>query len=47
METRMEITFRDAATALHGMFFGAMLNKYAPVRGGANMVLMQGERHGQ
>ena len=28
-------------------FFGAMLNKYAPVRGGANIVLMHGERHGE
>ncbi len=26
-------------------FFGAMLNKYAPVRGGSNIVLMQGETH--
>jgi hypothetical protein len=26
-------------------FFGAMLNKYAPVRGGPNVVLMQEETH--
>jgi hypothetical protein len=26
-------------------FFGAMLNKYAPVRGGARIVLMHGESH--
>jgi hypothetical protein len=26
-------------------FFGAMLNKYAPVRGGPTIILMQGERH--
>jgi hypothetical protein len=26
-------------------FFGAMLNKYAPVRGGTNIVLLQGETH--
>jgi hypothetical protein len=32
------------ATGVAG-FFGAMLNKYAPVRGGANIVLMQGETH--
>jgi len=32
------------ATAVPG-FFGAMLNKYAPVRGGANIVLMRGEAH--
>ncbi len=28
-------------------FFGAMLNKYAPVRGGANIVLMHGDSHGE
>jgi hypothetical protein len=28
-------------------FFGAMLNKYAPVRGGPNIVFMQGEAHEQ
>jgi hypothetical protein len=27
-------------------FFGAMLNKYAPVRGGSSLVLMHGEGHG-
>jgi len=27
-------------------FFGAMLNKYAPVRGGPEIVLMKGEGHG-
>ena len=27
-------------------FFGAMLNKYAPVRGGTRIVLMHGERRG-
>ena len=26
--------------------FGAMLNKYAPVRGGPDIVIMKGERHG-
>jgi hypothetical protein len=26
-------------------FFGAMLNKYAPVRGGAHIVLIQGDSH--
>jgi hypothetical protein len=26
-------------------FFGAMLNKYAPVRGGPNIVLMHGDAH--
>jgi hypothetical protein len=26
--------------------FGAMLNKYAPVRGGPDMVIMRGEKHG-
>jgi hypothetical protein len=26
-------------------FFGAMLNKYAPVRGGPNIVFMKGEAH--
>jgi hypothetical protein len=28
-------------------FFGAMLNKHAPVRGGANIVLLQGHPHEQ
>ncbi len=28
-------------------FFGAMLNKYAPVRGGAHIVLMRGDSHDQ
>lgn len=28
-------------------FFGAMLNKYAPVRGGGNIVLMRGDSHGE
>jgi hypothetical protein len=28
-------------------FFGAMLNKYAPVRGGANIVLMHEDSHGE
>jgi hypothetical protein len=32
------------ATGVAG-FFGAMLNKYAPVRGGATIVLMKGEAH--
>jgi hypothetical protein len=32
------------ATGVAG-FFGAMLNKYAPVRGGADIVLMKGEGH--
>jgi len=27
-------------------FFGAMLNKYAPVRGGSNVILMRGDPHG-
>lgn len=27
-------------------FFGAMLNKYAPVRGGADIVIMHGGNHG-
>jgi len=34
------------ATGVAG-FFGAMLNKYAPVRGGATIVLMRGETHGR
>jgi len=33
------------ATGVAG-FFGAMLNKYAPVRGGPEIVLMKGEGHG-
>lgn len=33
------------ATGVAG-FFGAMLNKYAPVRGGPNIVLLKGEKHG-
>jgi hypothetical protein len=32
------------ATGVAG-FFGAMLNKFAPVRGGATIVLMKGEAH--
>ena len=28
-------------------FFGAMLNKYAPVRGGAQIMLMHGDSHGE
>jgi len=28
-------------------FFGAMLNKYAPIRGGAKFVLMHGDSHGE
>ncbi|MEO7066732.1 MAG: hypothetical protein ABI114_07470 [Rhodanobacter sp.] len=28
-------------------FFGAMLNKHAPVRGGGNIVLMTGQVHGK
>jgi hypothetical protein len=28
-------------------FFGAMLNKYAPVRGGSTMVLMHAQAHGE
>jgi hypothetical protein len=33
-----------ASTCVAG-FFGAMLNKYAPVRGGSVIVLMKGEKH--
>lgn len=33
-----------AAAAISG-FFGAMLNKFAPVRGGATIVLMKGQAH--
>jgi hypothetical protein len=32
------------ATGVAG-FFGAMLIKYAPVRGGPNIILMKGEAH--
>lgn len=39
------IVLAFAAAGVAG-FFGAMLNKYAPVRGGANIVLMHGDRHG-
>jgi hypothetical protein len=35
-----------AAAGVAG-FFGAMLNKYAPVRGGATIVLMHGDSHGE
>jgi len=34
------------ASASVAGFFGAMLNKHAPVRGGATLVLMHGESHG-
>jgi hypothetical protein len=37
--------FAFFATCVAG-FFGAMLNKFAPVRGGAEITLMQGEKHG-
>jgi hypothetical protein len=40
----LALAFFSAAVA---GFFGAMLNKYAPVRGGARIVLMHGERHGE
>ena len=33
------------ATAVAGAF-GAMLNKFAPVRGGTTIVIMKGETHG-
>jgi len=33
------------ATAVAGAF-GAMLNKFAPVRGGPTLIIMQGEKHG-
>jgi hypothetical protein len=33
------------ATAVAGVF-GAMLNKFAPVRGGPTIVIMKGEKHG-
>jgi len=36
------LAFFAAATA---GFFGAMLNKNAPVRGGANIILMQSAGH--
>jgi len=39
------IVLAFAAAGVAG-FFGAMLNKYAPVRGGANIVLMHGDSHG-
>jgi hypothetical protein len=47
-------SLRNAALALIALafvsggvagFFGAMLNKYAPVRGGGTLTLMQGESH--
>jgi hypothetical protein len=34
------------ASACIAGFFGAMLNKHAPVRGGPTLVLMHGETHG-
>lgn len=34
------------ASACVAGFFGAMLNKHAPVRGGPTLVLMHGEAHG-
>jgi hypothetical protein len=40
----LALAFFSAAVA---GFFGAMLNKYAPVRGGARIVLMHGESHGK
>lgn len=38
------IALSFAAASIAG-FFGAMLNKHAPVRGGADIVLMQGQSH--
>lgn len=38
------LAFLSAAVA---GFFGAMLNKYAPVRGGSTIVLMHGDSHGE
>jgi hypothetical protein len=39
------LTLAFVATGVAG-FFGAMLNKFAPVRGGPDIVLMKGENHG-
>jgi hypothetical protein len=39
------LAFAFFSTCVAG-FFGAMLNKFAPVRGGGDIVLMQGEKHG-
>jgi hypothetical protein len=53
-DLRSHRPLRDAVFALLALsfiaagvagFFGAMLNKYAPVRGGTNIVLMHGEAH--
>jgi hypothetical protein len=40
----LALAFFSAAVA---GFFGAMLNKYAPVRGGVRIVLMHAESHGE
>ncbi|HEV2700162.1 MAG TPA: hypothetical protein VGV09_00920 [Steroidobacteraceae bacterium] len=40
------ITLSFLAASVAG-FFGAMLNKHAPVRGGADIVLMDGQSHGR
>jgi len=53
----LEISVRDAVTVLLGLiglvfasacvagFFGPMLNKHAPVRGGATIVILHGGSH--
>ncbi len=40
------IALAFVAAGVAGLF-GAMLNKFAPVRGGANIVLMHGDSHGE
>jgi nitric oxide reductase large subunit len=43
------LTFTAAAFIATGIAgaFGALLNKYAPVRGGSTIILMEGERAGE